>query len=226
MEKSKPVMLEAIPYPLEIDLNRTAVIVVDMQNCFVSNGGMFDLLGHDVASVQVIIGPIKAVTRAARTAGCRVIYLKNTTSPDLRECGGLHMPYWHRGVTKIMRERPEWRDKVTIRDTWGVEIIDELKPEQSDIVVEKAKYSGFVGTTLNFILQTYDIRYLVFTGTATNICVESTLRDSFFHGYWPVIIPDGCAAIGPPATQEATVWNVQAQFGWSATGGSFIKAIK
>ena len=105
------VNLEAVPFPIELDLNRTAVIVVDMQNCFVSNGGMFDLLGHDVASVQVIIEPIKAVTRAARAAGCKVIYLKNTHSPDLRECGGLHLPYWHRGVPRMLREHPDWRDR-------------------------------------------------------------------------------------------------------------------
>ena len=226
MNKSELVKLEAEPEPLEIDLSRTAVIVIDMQNCFCSKGGMFDLQGYDLSGCQNIIKPIQEVTGAARARGCKVIYMENKHSHDLRECGGPDSMYWYRGVPKLLRERPETRDKLTLKDTWGSETIEELKPQEGDIVVEKPKFNGFVGTELHLVLQTHNVKYLVFTGTATNVCVESTLRDAYFHGYWSILIPDACAAIGPPATQEATIWNVKTLFGWVATTESFVKALK
>ncbi len=222
----EPNMLDAEPEPLAIDLQRFAVAVIDMQNAFVSKGGMFDLRGHDISKGLGIIESIKRISKAARARGCKVIYTVARYSPDFHESGGPNSPSWHRSYTIAMyREHPELRDKLTVRGTWGTEIVDELKPEEGDLVVEKQKYSAFFGTNLDTILKTYDIKYLAFTGVATNICVESTLRDAYYREYFPILITDSCANAGPPATQEATIHNTKLSFGWVTSTENLLKVL-
>jgi ureidoacrylate peracid hydrolase len=100
--------------------------------------------------------------------------------------------------------------------------VDELTPQPGDIVIVKTRYSGFSRTALDAGLQRRGIRYLFFTGIATNVCVESTLRDAFFLDYWPILITDGTMAAGPPAVQDATVFNIESYFGWTIPSSEFL----
>ena len=92
----KPTMIQAEPEPIEIDLQNTAIIVIDMQNAFVSKGGFFDLTGADVSQCQKTIKPIKEITSAARARQIKVIYVAFRYSPDLREMGNPSLPYWYK----------------------------------------------------------------------------------------------------------------------------------
>ncbi len=213
----EPVILEAEPEALEIDLQRTAVIVIDMQNAFVSKGAMFDLLGLDISDNPKIIEPIKKITSTARAKGVKVIYVVHRLSPDLREGGGPNSTYWYKGELAAYRQHPEWRDKLIIRETWGADIIDELKPQEGDILVEKPRFSAFFGTALDIILKTSDVKYLIFVGIATNICVESSIRDASHLDYFPILISDAAMQVGPAFTQEATILNIKRVFGWVTT---------
>ena len=103
---------------------------------------------------------------------------------------------------------------------------EQLKPRENDIVVEKQRYSAFYQTNLDAILKTYDIKYLIFTGLATNICVESSLRDAFYIGYFPILIPDACANAGPAYTQDAAIYNVTLCYGWVTTSENITKALE
>ena len=94
-----------------------------------------------------------------------------------------------------------------------------------NIVIDKSRYSGFMGTSLNMVLNTYAIKYLIFSGIATNVCVESTLRDAFFLEYWPILMADGTNNAGPSFTQQATLWNIEALFGWVADSKAIGKAL-
>jgi len=76
------------------------------------------------------------------------------------------------------------------------------------------------------VLRVRDVRYLFFVGIATNVCVESTLRDAYFHEYWPVLVTDGTMQAGPPAAQQATVFNVESFFGWTLGAASLIQSLK
>jgi nicotinamidase-related amidase len=76
------------------------------------------------------------------------------------------------------------------------------------------------------ILQTQNIKYLLFLGIASNVCVESTLRDAYFHEYFPILVSDGCGNLGPDYTQEATIWNVSEVFGWVTTSIQLLKVLK
>ena len=126
----------------------------------------------------------------------------------------------------MIRQRPELKDKLYIYGTWGADIIEELEPKQGDIVIRKQKYDGFIGTNLDIVLGTYGIKYLVFIGTATNICVESTLRHAFFLQYFPILVSDAVSQIGPSTTQEATIFNVRSIFGWVTTSEKLLNAIR
>jgi ureidoacrylate peracid hydrolase len=118
------------------------------------------------------------------------------------------------------------KGKFLIQGTRDWEIIDELKPRPRDIIIDKHRYSGFVATDLDIVLGTYNIKYLLFTGLATNVCVESTLRDAYFHEYFPVLVSDSSGNIGPEFTQQATLWNVTEVFGWVTTSRDLIKALE
>ena len=222
-----PVLIQAEPQPIEIDLNRTAVMVVDMQNAYISKGGMADLLKwSDVSISRSVIDPIRRINEAARGRGMKVIYIATIYSNDLSEVGNPQSPGWYRGRSIAYRHHPEWSDKLVTRGTWGADIIDELKPQKDDLVVEKAKYSAFFGTSLDIVLRTYNIKYLIFTGAGTNICVESTLRDAFYRDYFCVLASDATANLGPPFTQEATLYNVRNYYGWITTANDIITAMK
>jgi len=222
------VVIPAQPEPIKLDINRTALIVVDMQNAFCKKGGTFDIIGMlDEAGAKRVIETDKKVIEASRRQGIKIIYLRMSYRPDLSNAGGPESPnYWKELAMVTMRERPEWKGRFLTIGGWDWEIIDELKPRAEDIAVDKNRYSGFANTELDAILRTHNIKYLLFIGIATNVCVESTLRDAYFHEYFPVMVSDGCGNIGPDYTQQATIWNVSEVFGWVTTSDDLIKALK
>jgi ureidoacrylate peracid hydrolase len=218
-------IVQAEPQPLEVDRQRTAVVVIDMQNAFASKGAMYDLRGFDISGIQKIIEPIRKVNSVARGKGIKVLYIVTRYSSDLRESGGPNSPRWHKGSLAAYREHPEWRDKLLTRGTWGADIVEGLKPQKGDIVVEKARYSAFFGTNLDIILKTHNIKCLVFMGVATNICVEATIRSAYYLDYFPILVSDAAANVGPQFTQDATIFNVKLCYGWVTTTENILKAL-
>jgi ureidoacrylate peracid hydrolase len=213
------------PEPIEVQAERAAVIVVDMQNAFASKGGMFDLSGLDISGAQAVIAVQHGLLRAAREAGLQIVYLVMGYDAELTTSGGPDSPNWHKELALLlMRKRPELKGKVLTPGEWDWEIVDELRPKAGDLVVNKTRYSGFCGTPLDSLLRTRGIKTLFFTGIATNICVESTLRDAFFLDYWPVLVKDATLQAGPPLLQEATVRNVELALGWTLSAAEFIQA--
>ena len=221
------VRLEAEPEQLDIDLRRTAVVVIDMTNAFIRKGGFFDLLGVDISLCEKAIEPVKRISDTARSKGCKIIHIVHRIEKDLSDAGGEGSVNRAKDATlRIARERPESIDKLYFRNTWGSEIVDELEPHKDDIVIEKPRYSAFAGTDLDMTLRGHDIKYVVFVGIATNGCVEASIRDAFNLEYWPVLIPDACASNGPPFTREATIWIVKLCLGWVIGSEAFVEALK
>jgi ureidoacrylate peracid hydrolase len=219
--------LNARPEPVEIDLRQTAVIVVDMQNGFASRGGMLDIAGNDISGAPAVVKSIGAVLTAARAAGLPVVYLQMGFKPDLSNSGGPESPNWHKELAlRLMNCRPELKGKLLIEGTWDFAIVEQLRPQPGDLVIVKTRYSGFARTTLDAELRARGIRYLLFTGIATNVCVESTLRDAFFLDYWPILITDAAMAAGPPNMQEASLFNIESFFGWTVPSGELLEHLK
>jgi len=219
--------IKAEPDPITIDLLRTAVIVVDMQNAFVKRGGYFDLAGYDLSGVQRIVEPCREVTVAAREAGARVVYLQMGFSQDLSDKGPDDSPVNAKSKgLRFINSHPDLKDKFYFYGRWGAEIIPELSPGLGDIVVPKQRYDAFIGTNLDIVLRTHRVRNLVFVGTATNVCVESTIRHAFFLDYFPILVSDAVVQAGSDVTQQATILNVKSHFGWVTTSGDFVKGVE
>ncbi len=148
----------------------TAVIVVDMQNDFVKPEGKLY-----VPTAQATVEPIRRLLERARKAGARVFYTQDThydNDPEY-EIWGEHVRY----------------------GTWGWRIIDELKPQEGDIVVVKTRYDGFYGTPLDDLLRVYGIRNTVIVGTVANICVLHTAASAALRWYKVIVPIDGISAL-------------------------------
>ena len=200
----------------------TALIVVDMQNAYASPGGYIDIHGFDISGAQAVIERIVRVVAAARAMGIQVIFFQNGWDPAKHEAGTPDSPnWWKSNALKLMRADPELDGKLITRGGWDYELVAELQPTPDDIVLNKTRYSGFYGTQLDQILRARRIRNLLFVGIATNVCVESTLRDAYFLEYFPILIEDATMQGGPPELQTATVYNVEKFFGWVTTVSDF-----
>ena len=214
------------PEPRDVDPARSAIVVVDMQNAFASKGGMFDLSSLDISGARRVIDVIRETLDVARSAGIRVVYLVMGYDEAMTTCGGPDSPNWHKELAlKLVRKRPELKGKVLTQGQWDWQVVDDLKPQPGDLVVNKTRYSGFYGTPLDSMLRTRGIRTLFFAGIATNVCVESTLRDAFFLDYWPILLHDATMQAGPPLLQEATIKNVENYLGWTLTTSDFMQTV-
>lgn len=216
------VTLPARPEALRLSPAETAVVVIDMQNAYASPGGYVDQAGFDIAGAAGTIGKIATVLETARGAGVQVIFLQNGWDPDYVEAGGPGSPNWHKSnALKTMRKQPELAGKLLARGGWDYELVDGLKPRPGDISLHKTRYSAFFNSQLDSTLRARGIRTIVFVGIATNVCVESTLRDGFHLEYFGVMLEDATHHLGPEPMQQATVYNVEKFFGWVSTVADF-----
>ncbi|WP_110876282.1 pyrimidine utilization protein B [Franconibacter helveticus] len=222
----KSLTLKARPEAIEFTPAQSALIVVDMQNAYASQGGYLDLAGFDVSATGPVIDKINVAVAAAREAGMTIIWFQNGWDSDYVEAGGPGSPNWHKSnALKTMRSRPELQGKLLAKGGWDYELVEALEPQPGDIVLPKPRYSGFFNTPLDSILRSRNIRHLVFTGIATNVCVESTLRDGFFLEYFGVVLSDATHQAGPPFAQQAALFNIETFFGWVSDVATFCDAL-
>ena len=231
--KSRIVTVDAKPERLAIDITKTAVIVVDMQNDFGSKGGMFDHAGLDISMIQRAVGPTAKVLSSARQAGLKIVFLKMGFHPDLSDLGAADSPNRMRhlrlGVGETVHAPDGTESRILIRDSWNTDIVPELKPQAGDSVLYKHRFSGFYQTDLDEILKNLGIKYLIVTGCTTSVCVESTVRDAMFRDYSCVLLADCMGEpIGyglPRSNHEASLLVIQTLFGWVSDSHEFIKTL-
>jgi ureidoacrylate peracid hydrolase len=232
MAANAKLTLETNSGPITFDPASTAVIVVDMQNDFGSEGGMFHRAGLNISGIRSCIVPTANVLSAARAAGVRIVYLKMGFRPDLSDIGPEDAPnrVRHLGMFRVGQASPvPGRGRVLIQGDWGTQIVDGLAPVPGDTIVEKHRFSGFFETELDAILKGWNVRHLIFTGCTTSVCVESTMRDAFFRDYLSVLLAD-CAAeplgdIPPRSNHDATLLVIEAMLGWVSDSGRFEAAL-
>jgi ureidoacrylate peracid hydrolase len=228
------VTIGARPESLTIDPARTALVVVDMQNDFGAEGGMFHRAGIPISGIQAVVAPTAGVLAAARRAGIRIVYLKMQFEPDLSNAGGAEGPNLiiHRrlGVGEPAQAPDGRGSQILIKDTWNTDILPDLAPQDGDIVVSKHRFSGFFETDLDVTLKELGVTSLIFTGCTTSICVESTLRDAFFRDYRCLLLED-CTAepIGsdlPRTNHDASVRVIETLFGSVSDCAAFEAALR
>jgi ureidoacrylate peracid hydrolase len=226
-------LLDAQPEAIRLDPARTAVLVVDMQNDFGAEGGMFHRAGIDISMIRAAIAPTARVIHAARAAGIQVVFLKMAFLEDLSDAGPPDCPnrvrHLRMGVGKTVRAPNGEASRILVRDTWNTDIVKELAPSAHDIVLYKHRFSGFFETALDATLRRSGVKYLVLTGCTTSICVESTIRDAVFRDYSCVLLED-CTGepIGndlPRSNHDASLLSIQTLLGWVSTSDEFIRAL-
>jgi ureidoacrylate peracid hydrolase len=230
----KQIRVFAKPDSITMELSKTAVIVVDMENDFGSKGGMFDRAGIDISMIKKTINPTAKVLQVARNAGIKIIYLKMGYKQDLSDLGSDDSPNRIRhlkilNVGDTITTPTGTKSRILIRNLWGTEIVPELKPQAEDIVIYKTRFSGFFKTDLDSILTNLGKKYLIITGCTTSICVESTVRDAMYRDYSSIVLED-CTAepIGyglARSNHMASILNIQVLLGWVSSSEEFIKSL-
>ncbi|GLX70569.1 cysteine hydrolase family protein [Paenibacillus glycanilyticus] len=184
-----------------LEHKNTAIIVVDVQNDYCHPEGAIAKLGTDVSSVKNMMPNLHALLEAAQQHHVPVIYLQ--TNHEKATDSEVWVSRFADGINPICHT-----------GSWGAEFY-EVSPLPDDIIVKKHRYSGFIHTRLESVLQTLKIETLIMTGVSTNLCVESTARDGFMMDYHIVLMKDACAAF----TQEEhdmTVQTVDTYFGMAS----------
>jgi nicotinamidase-related amidase len=213
---ARKLTLPSLPQRVTIDLNRTVLMVIDMQNDFCTKGGWVDHIGGDVTPDRAPIAPLNRLTPALRRHGVPVVWLNWGNRPDLANMppNQLHL-YKPSGVgTGLGDPLPGSGAPVLQKDSWAAAIVDELDVGPHDLHVDKYRISGFWDTPLDSILRNLGTRTILFAGVNTDQCVFCTLTDANFLGYGCVLIEDCCATSSPQFCTEASIWNVKKCFGF------------
>jgi gluconolactonase len=170
---------------VNLDPGRTALIIQDLQNDVISDGGGFADSGAPAhARSQNVVENVKNLAQAARDAGVPVIhvhYIVEPGAPGLK----LNAPLFQ-GVKEA---------DALVRGTWGAAPAEGLEPQDGDLVVEKTRMNGFYNTILDNLLRGFGTETLVITGAWTNMSIEHTARHGADAGYEIVVVSDGTSTV-------------------------------
>lgn len=217
----------ATPQSVTIDLGRTALIVVDMQNDFCSAGGWLDSIGVDVSPAAAAIEPINSVARGLRARGVPVLWLNWGNRPDRSNLppNVLHV-YDPDGTGGGIGDRVLRSDAVLTKDSWGAQLVDGLHVAPEDLHIDKYRMSGFFDTSLDSVLRARRTDTLLFAGVNADQCVFATLIDAACLGYDVVMIEQASATTSPGFCLDATIYNVRQCFGFTATAHDIVTALE
>ena len=157
---------------VRVDPVKTALIVVDMQNDFVKEGGTLV-----VPDAEATVPTIRGLLDSARESGIKVVFTQDTHNEG--------DPEWE-----------IWPEHVR-EGSWGWEIVEELKPLEDEVVIRKVRYDAFYGTHLDHFLRIWDVDTLIICGTVANICVHYTAASAALRWYGVIIPRDATSALDP-----------------------------
>jgi ureidoacrylate peracid hydrolase len=194
----------------QIRPDRTAVLVVDMQNDFCAEGGFLQKeRGYKVGFAETVAANIAPVLAAARDAGMLVVWVRSIY--DFKYLADPHI--LKRG-----------KEGCCLEGSWGAAFF-KLEPHAGEPIVDKHHYSGFFGTPLDDMLRARGIETLIMVGVATNVCVDSTLRDGFFRGYYIVLLED-CVGSNSAAGHAGTLATVRNNIGVVTSSAEWIELLR
>ncbi|MFL6727177.1 MAG: cysteine hydrolase family protein [Sphingomicrobium sp.] len=227
---SREIEIQALPQNLIIDLSRTALIVVDMQNDFCGDGGWISSMGIDCSAARDLVEPINRVAEAVRREHVPVVWVNWGVRGDRANLApSTQHPFNPHGTGPGLagsRTSGQHSYKLLEKDGWGAELVSGLQREPGDIWVDKHRISGFWDTPLDSILRNLNVSTLLFAGINADHCVYATLMDANFHGYDTIMLEDCVATTSPDFCMQATLHNVRFCFGFTTTSATVISAIE
>ncbi|WP_027550162.1 cysteine hydrolase family protein [Bradyrhizobium sp. Cp5.3] len=227
LNSTKPTsgVVHAEPEPIRLDWSTTALLIIDMQRDFLEPGGFGETLGNDVSQLGRAVKPVRAVLDAARESGMPVIHTREGHLPDLSDAPPAKI---ERGAPSLRIGDPGPMGRILIRGEAGHDIIPELYPLDSEVVIDKPGKGAFYATELSDVLEKYGIETLLVCGVTTEVCVNTTVREANDRGYRCLVISDGCASYFPEF-HEMGLKMIKAQggiFGWVTDSAAVLEALK
>jgi biuret amidohydrolase len=218
------VKLEAEPESLSVDLDKAALVIIDMQRDFLEPGGFGAALGNDVSRLQAAVGPIKDALGAARRVGMLVIHTREGHRPDLTDAPP-HKVVRGDPATRIGAAGPMGR--ILVRGEPGHDIIPELYPLETEPVIDKPGKGAFYQTDIELMLRNKGIDTLFVCGVTTEVCVNTTVREANDRGFRCIVLSDCCASYFPEFHQAGLAM-IKAQggiFGSVAGSKPFVSSL-
>ena len=217
--------IQAEPYDFDLDLESTALVMIDMQRDFVEPGGFGETLGNDVSLLRSSIEPCKDLLETAREVGMFIIHTREGHRSDLSD---LQPAKKERGnpTMKIGDAGPMGR--ILVRGEPGHDIIPELYPIEGEPVVDKPGKGAFYDTDLLGILRNRGIQSLIVCGVTTEVCVHTTVREANDRGF-NALVPADCTASYFPEFKRVALEMIKAQggiFGWVSDSDQVIQGLK
>lgn len=216
--------IAAEPAPITLDWSRTALVIIDMQRDFMEPGGFGETLGNDVSQLARAVQPIAAVLAVVRDAGLLVVHTREGHLPDLSDAPPAKL---ERGAPSLRIGDPGPMGRILIRGEAGHDIIPELYPLDSEIVIDKPGKGSFCATDLELILRLKGIQNIVLTGITTDVCVHTTMREANDRGFECVLLSDCCGATDK-GNHDHALKMIKMQggvFGAVATSSAVIEAL-
>jgi len=217
-------LIAAEPQPLAVALERTALVIIDMQRDFLEPGGFGETLGNDVSLLKAAVAPLQAVLKAARAAGLLVIHTREGHRPDMSDAPPAKV---ERGSPALRIGVPGPMGRILIRGEPGHDIIPELYPIEGERVIDKPGKGAFYQTDLELTLKNCGIENLIVTGVTTEVCVNTSVREANDRGYDCLVLED-CVGSYFPEFQAMGLAMIKAQggiFGWVGKSDSVIAAL-
>jgi nicotinamidase-related amidase len=229
---TRSIRVLALPQEVIIDLNKSALLVIDMQKEFCSPRGWLSSLGLDVSGALKLVGPIKRTTVALRAAGVPIIWVNWGVRPDrLNLSPGTQHTFNPDGCRAGLGDRLRSTDtngqesthSILQKDSWGAALLDELEAPATDVFVDKQRISGFWDTPLDSILRNLGVRTVIIAGINADQCVYATLMDANFHGYDTILLENCTATTSPSYCLEATLFNVRFAYGFTMLSDDLLR---
>jgi nicotinamidase-related amidase len=223
----RPLTIAAEPQRVTFDLERTALVVIDMQNDFCAKGGWVDHLGADFTPDRAPIAPLQRLVPRLRQAGAHIVWVNWGNRPDLGNMppNQIHLYKPKGSGVGLGDPLPGSGARVLEKDSWAAALVDELVPEPGDYRVDKYRISGFWDTPLDGILRNLQVRTVLFAGVNTDQCVFCSLTDANFLGYGCILLSDCCATTSPAFCTEATLFNVRKCFGFVSDSNAVLESL-
>jgi ureidoacrylate peracid hydrolase len=196
---------------------RPALLVIDVQNGFVSKGGSYDELGMDIANYQSVVPRVSRLIELCRRFEIPIFYTQ-----AVREKSGIDLLTRSHKILPKSREERIKRKPICIAGTWDAEIVKEVSPAPQDHVVIKRRDSAFHDTEIDVWLQSLGVDTILFCGIDTSICVEASFREAFNQGYDIILVSDATASANQKHYQS-TVEVAQGYYGWVMDTDELIK---
>ena len=215
----------AEPEALTIDLDRTALVIIDMQRDFLEPGGFGESLGNDVSLLGAAVGPIKAMLAVARALEMLVIHTREGHRPDLSDAPRAKV---ERGLPSLRIGAPGPMGRILVRGEPGHDIVPALAPWPGEPVIDKPGKGAFYATDLHTVLNNRGIETLIVCGVTTEVCVHTTVREANDRGFRCLVPGDGCASYFPEF-HAVGLQMIKAQggiFGWVTDSQKIIAAIE